>query len=206
MNRDKQTDFKASCNAISSLTHQFKVSICQWVRRFLQDRKLLNQRLSITLVRISSLITWRKDSGEIVVNVLSTLRNWEWFLFNWGPHGELLTKQKSFLKQPYVQLARIASWNFVSLFLPATISLASLHETHICTLHFAISKQYTSKPTHDKLNQGKIEGSWPEWCISTIYHAWDTSFWSGTLEMEDMITAGVHGVSNSWLLYIYTYT
>ena len=26
-----------------------------------------------------------------------------------------------------------------------------------------------------------IEGFRPEWCISTIYHAWDTPFWSGTL-------------------------
>ena len=25
------------------------------------------------------------------------------------------------------------------------------------------------------------EGSKPEWCICTIYHAWDTPFWSGTL-------------------------
>ena len=28
-----------------------------------------------------------------------------------------------------------------------------------------------------------IEGSWPEWCISTLYHAWDTPFWSGTRDM-----------------------
>ena len=26
------------------------------------------------------------------------------------------------------------------------------------------------------------EGSRPEWCVSTIYHAWDTPFWSGTLD------------------------
>ena len=29
----------------------------------------------------------------------------------------------------------------------------------------------------------KIEGSWPEWYISTIYHAWDTPFWLWTLEI-----------------------
>ena len=28
-----------------------------------------------------------------------------------------------------------------------------------------------------------IEGSRPEWCISTIYHACDTPFWLGTLEL-----------------------
>ena len=28
-----------------------------------------------------------------------------------------------------------------------------------------------------------IKGFRPEWCISTIYHAWDTPFWSGTLDM-----------------------
>ena len=29
----------------------------------------------------------------------------------------------------------------------------------------------------------QIEGFWPERCISTIYHAWDTPFWPGTLEI-----------------------
>ena len=27
-----------------------------------------------------------------------------------------------------------------------------------------------------------FEGFRPEWCISTTYHAWDTPFWSGTLD------------------------
>ena len=30
-----------------------------------------------------------------------------------------------------------------------------------------------------------IEGSRPEWCISTIYHAWDTPLWSGTLDIAE---------------------
>ena len=29
-----------------------------------------------------------------------------------------------------------------------------------------------------------IEGSWPEWCISTVYHAWDTPFGLWTLDIE----------------------
>ena len=29
-----------------------------------------------------------------------------------------------------------------------------------------------------------IEGFQPEWCISTIYHAWDALFWSGTLDIQ----------------------
>ena len=32
-----------------------------------------------------------------------------------------------------------------------------------------------------------IESFWPEWCISIIYHAWDTPFWLGTLELCDML-------------------
>ena len=28
-----------------------------------------------------------------------------------------------------------------------------------------------------------IDGFRPEWCISTIYHAFDTPFWPGTLDM-----------------------
>ena len=34
------------------------------------------------------------------------------------------------------------------------------------------------------LHPGHIEGFQPEWCISTIYHAWDTPFWLGTLELH----------------------
>ena len=30
----------------------------------------------------------------------------------------------------------------------------------------------------------QFEGFRPEWCISTTYHAWDTPFWSGTLNMQ----------------------
>ena len=33
----------------------------------------------------------------------------------------------------------------------------------------------------------QIEGYRPEWCISTIYNAWDTPFWSGTLEIMSVI-------------------
>ena len=42
----------------------------------------------------------------------------------------LVTKQNGFLAQPYAWLARIALQNFTRPFSPATISLASLHETH----------------------------------------------------------------------------
>ena len=31
--------------------------------------------------------------------------------------------------------------------------------------------------------QEQTEGFRPNWCVSTIYHAWDTPFWSGTLEI-----------------------
>ena len=31
--------------------------------------------------------------------------------------------------------------------------------------------------------QAYFEGSRPEWCISTTYHAWDTPFWLGTLDI-----------------------
>ena len=34
-----------------------------------------------------------------------------------------------------------------------------------------------------KEQEEQIKGSQPEWCISTIYHAWDTPFWLETLEM-----------------------
>ena len=48
-----------------------------------------------------------------------------------GLHSKLLTKQTSFL----VQLARIMSRTFTSLFSPATISLANLYKMHTCAQH-----------------------------------------------------------------------
>ena len=91
---------------------------------------------------------------------------------NPGPRGELLTKQTSFLVQPYARLARIALQHFTNLVLPATISLTRLHETHVRTRHKAIFKRCASEPTQDKLTRDK---------------------------MADMIAAGAHVVSSSWL-------
>ena len=34
-----------------------------------------------------------------------------------------------------------------------------------------------------KVTQQYFRGFWPEWYICTIYHAWDTPFWSGTLNL-----------------------
>ena len=93
-------------------------------------------------------------------------------LANLGQRGELLTKQMSFLAQPYARLVRIALQNFASLFSPTTVLLASLHETHVRARHQAIFKRYASEPTHGKLNRDK---------------------------MAHMIAAGAHSVSNSRL-------
>ena len=40
------------------------------------------------------------------------------------------------------------------------------------------------KPRTAYVQMIHIEGSRPEWCISTIYHAWDTPFWLGTLDIH----------------------
>ena len=48
------------------------------------------------------------------------------------PCGKLLTKPTRFVVKPHVWQARIMLQNFRCLFSPATISLASLHETHVC--------------------------------------------------------------------------
>ena len=34
----------------------------------------------------------------------------------------------------------------------------------------------------------------PELCISTIYHAWDTPFWSGTLDIESVVKSPSTGI------------
>ena len=44
--------------------------------------------------------------------------------------------------------------------------------------------------------------TWPEWCISTVYHAWDTPFWSETLELPGLhLTRMVYLYSISCLRY-----
>ena len=45
-----------------------------------------------------------------------------------------------------------------------------------------------------------IKGSRPEWCISIIYHAWDTPFWSGTLDIfyQFSVTLAMITDSNSF--------
>ena len=92
-----------------------------------------------------------------------------YILADLGPPGEVLTKQTIFLVQPYARFARIALQKFASQFSPATISLESLHKTHVCVRHQAIFKRYASEPIHDKLNRDK---------------------------MADMIAAGADDVSN----------
>ena len=42
---------------------------------------------------------------------------------------------------------------------------------------------YTQKK-HFSLTWTKIEGSRPEWCISSMIYSTDTPFWSGTLQMQ----------------------
>ena len=64
----------------------------------------------------------------------------------------------------------------VSLFLPATISLANLHETRVCARHEMIFKQYASRPIQDKLNQYK---------------------------MAELIVAGVHVISSGYDVHIH---
>ena len=51
-----------------------------------------------------------------------------------------------------------------------------------------------------------LESFWPEWCISTIYHAWDTSFWSGTLNLSFycMPCKTKHGLWNDPVWAVYT--
>ena len=51
---------------------------------------------------------------------------------------------------------------------------------------------------HIVLGLAYFEGSRPEWCISTIYHAWDTPFWSGTLDFP-FPTSACHQCRNAGL-------
>ena len=68
-----------------------------------------------------------------------------------GPCGELLTKQTSFLVQPYARLTKITLQNFASTFSPATIS-----RVNVSARHWAIFKRDASEPTQDKLNRDKM--------------------------------------------------
>ena len=80
-----------------------------------------SKRLSANHLRCEHRRFYKVTSVGLVLYILADL----------GPHGKLLTKQTSFLLQPYAWLARITLRNFSSLFSLATMSLASLTKTHI---------------------------------------------------------------------------
>ena len=44
-----------------------------------------------------------------------------------------------------------------------------------------VSPLYIMLEIHHSGQEPSVCGSGPEGCISTVYHAWDTPFWSGTL-------------------------
>ena len=81
-----------------------------------------SKRLSADRLRCEHRCFYMVTSIGLVLYILTDL----------GLHGKLLTKQTSCLMQPY---AWFALRNFASLFSPATIMLASLHETHVYAQH-----------------------------------------------------------------------
>ena len=52
------------------------------------------------------------------------------------------------------------------------------------------------------LTMDHFEGFWPEWYISTIYHAWDTPFWLGTLNWSFALLVFSQSDFNSWCNYV----
>ena len=53
--------------------------------------------------------------------------------------------------------------------------------------------------------QVHIEGSWSEWCIFTIYHAWDTPFWSGTLDTWVLVGLDIHHIFQGGITSCYDF-
>ena len=76
-----------------------------------------------------------------------------YILADLGPCGELLTKQTSFLVQPFVRLARTELQNFTSLAIFACHNIACKPPRNVRTR--TTFKAYSSKPTQDKLNRDK---------------------------------------------------
>ena len=70
----------------------------------------------------------------------------------------------------------------------------SWHEGHIEMLAPSFYENETDKMVqrqsagHSWILWQNIEGFQPEWYIPTIYHAWDTPFWSGTLDMDNFLS------------------
>ena len=79
-----------------------------------------------------------------------------------GPSGELLTKQTSFLVQRYARLGRIVLRIFANLFVPATISLASLHETHVPVdiSHFQMIRLRAISGQTESVSNGGHDRGW----------------------------------------------
>ena len=58
------------------------------------------------------------------------------------------------------------------------------------------------QPAADGQRQSESEykdfkGSGPEWYISTVYHAWDTPFWPGTLDLLKVTYKSFHAKANN---------
>ena len=50
--------------------------------------------------------------------------------------------------------------------------------------------------------QWHFEGSWPEWCISSVIYSRDTTFWSGTVDLVcDLVLESNNGLNASSLSF-----
>ena len=115
-----------------------------------------------------------------------------------GPHGELLTKQTSFLMQRYAQLAKIASWNFTSLFSPAAIRLqAPTNRTCAALGHFQTICLYANSGQIESVYNGRSDHGWSARCqqFAVIMYIIHIQLFSANL---DESWKWPWGPSNNW--------
>ena len=108
--------------------------------------------------------------------LLSHYRGFHWKQQNWGKFSCL-----------HLQQLRWCSIFFLPslkpiIFFPSLLKSRCNHQKlnrsgiHFCYVTLYILSRWVSN----------IEGFRPEWCVSSIYHAWETPFWSGTLDIRQV--------------------
>ena len=118
-----------------------------------------------------------------------------YILADLGPHGELLTKQTSFLVQPYAWLVRIALQNFTSLFhlpigLQASMKRMYASNARPFSNHAPPSQLRETNWFGIKLRVSDQNGVSPLYIMLEIRHSgWEPSKWRMWSKVEQTVSA-----------------
>ena len=182
-------------------------SCLQWSCNFLKPAKYIQTLTSVSTYTDLSFYIHR----PLFLHTLTSLSTYtdlsfyiHWPLFRhlislqshscWHPHEKFVHVlfsdwAREFLWTVYASNSKLKRWVTLQYVLLDTCSFSSFAENtqhtmakvHSCFSFLSVQCKFLHKLYNKHLH---IKGFRPEWCISTIYHAWDTPFWSETLDMH----------------------